>query len=73
VRDVSGEAIEPALITETVRRIAQIRVSEEGREGVQAFLNKRKPSWLTDSVPDAQQNSPQDAQQDSPPKPPHVS
>lgn len=50
VRDVSGETITPSLITETVRRIAQIRVSEEGREGVQAFLNKRKPSWLTDST-----------------------
>jgi methylglutaconyl-CoA hydratase len=49
VRDVSGESIETALITETVRRIAQIRVSDEGREGVQAFLNKRKPSWLTDT------------------------
>jgi len=49
VRDVSGESIETALITETVRRIAQIRVSDEGREGVRAFLNKRKPSWLTDT------------------------
>ena len=49
VRDVSGETIEPELVTETVRRIAQIRVSEQGREGVQAFLNKRKPAWLTDT------------------------
>lgn len=48
VRDVSGETIDPHLISETVRRIAQIRVSDEGREGVQAFLNKRKPSWLTE-------------------------
>ncbi len=49
VRDVSGETIEPELVTETVRRIAQIRVSEQGREGVQAFLNKRIPAWLTDT------------------------
>ena len=49
LRDVSGETIEPELVTETVRRIAQIRVSEQGREGVQAFLNKRKPAWLTDA------------------------
>ena len=49
VRDVSGESIEPELVTETVRRIAQIRVSEQGREGVQAFLNKRKPAWITDT------------------------
>jgi methylglutaconyl-CoA hydratase len=49
VRDISGETIEPELVTDTVRRIAQIRVSEQGREGVQAFLNKRKPNWLTDA------------------------
>lgn len=65
VRDVSGETIESTLITETVRRIAQIRVSDEGREGVQAFLNKRKPSWLTDSSPDSPPHSP--------PNSPHVS
>jgi methylglutaconyl-CoA hydratase len=47
---VSGETIEPELVTDTVRRIAQIRVSEQGREGVQAFLNKRKPNWLTDAT-----------------------
>ena len=49
VNDIAGETIEPALIAETVRRIAEIRVSPEGREGVQAFLNKRKASWLTDA------------------------
>jgi methylglutaconyl-CoA hydratase len=30
----------------TVEGIADIRVSDEGREGVQAFLQKRKPNWL---------------------------
>ena len=31
---------------ETARRIARARVSEEGQEGVRAFLEKRKPSWF---------------------------
>ena len=35
-----------ALRAETARRIADIRASDEGREGVQSFLNKRKPNWL---------------------------
>ncbi len=48
VRDVSGEPIEPHLVADTVRRIAEVRVSPEGREGVAAFLEKRKPSWLSD-------------------------
>lgn len=47
INDVAGEAIDAKLIAETVRRIADIRASVEGREGVQAFLNKRKPNWLT--------------------------
>lgn len=49
VRDVAGETLNSSLIAETVQRIAQIRVSEQGREGVQSFLNKRNPSWLTDT------------------------
>ncbi len=48
VRDVSGETIEPHLVADTVRRIAEVRVSPEGREGVAAFLEKRKPFWLID-------------------------
>ena len=47
---VSGEALMGqggfGIDTGTVERIAAIRVSQEGREGVQAFLEKRKPSWL---------------------------
>jgi enoyl-CoA hydratase/carnithine racemase len=29
----------------TVRSIAEARASPEGREGMEAFLNKRKPAW----------------------------
>ncbi len=46
VRDVAGRPIDAALIEGTVAAIADIRASAEGREGVQAFLDKRKPSWL---------------------------
>lgn len=49
VQDVAGNAITPELIAMTVRGIADIRVSDEGREGVQSFLQKRKPGWLLSS------------------------
>jgi methylglutaconyl-CoA hydratase len=45
VQDVAGREIGAALREETARRIADIRASAEGREGVQAFLNKRDPAW----------------------------
>ena len=46
VQDVAGRPIDAALREETARRIADIRASAEGKEGVQSFLNKRRPSWL---------------------------
>ncbi|ABM35795.1 enoyl-CoA hydratase/isomerase family protein [Polaromonas naphthalenivorans] len=46
VQEVAGQGIEAPLIGRTVEGIADIRTSSEGREGVQAFLQKRKPSWL---------------------------
>jgi methylglutaconyl-CoA hydratase len=46
VRDVSAQPITDALRSETARRIADVRASEEGQEGVQSFLQKRKPNWL---------------------------
>jgi len=46
VRDVAGKPVTDALLTDTAIRIAQIRASEQGREGVMSFLEKRKPGWL---------------------------
>ncbi|MDX9968290.1 MAG: enoyl-CoA hydratase/isomerase family protein, partial [Hydrogenophaga sp.] len=46
VQDVAEREIGAALIAATVEGIADIRASDEGREGVQSFLQKRKPSWL---------------------------
>jgi methylglutaconyl-CoA hydratase len=46
IAEVAGQDIDDALIARTVEGIADIRASEEGREGVQSFLQKRKPSWL---------------------------
>jgi methylglutaconyl-CoA hydratase len=45
VQDVAHVPIDDALRGETARRIADIRASAEGKEGVQSFLNKRTPSW----------------------------
>jgi len=45
VKDVAGLPVDATLRSETARRIADIRASDEGREGVQAFLNKREPAW----------------------------
>lgn len=47
VNDVGGEPIDEALLKLTSNRIAAIRVSQEGQEGLSAFLQKRKPNWLT--------------------------
>ncbi|MGZ5241313.1 MAG: enoyl-CoA hydratase-related protein, partial [Caldimonas sp.] len=46
VQDVAGREITPALRAETARRIADIRASPEGKEGVSSFLEKRKPGWI---------------------------
>src|SRR5574337_55929 len=46
VLQVAEREIDAGLIAATVEGIADIRASAEGREGVQSFLQKRKPSWL---------------------------
>jgi len=46
VREVVDLPVTDALLRDTAQRIATIRASNEGREGVASFLEKRKPNWL---------------------------
>ena len=46
VHDVAGQEISSALVAMTVQAIASSRTSAHGREGVQSFLQKRKPNWI---------------------------
>ena len=46
IRSVASEPIDDAMVADTAKRIAEIRVSPEGREGIASFLEKRKPSWV---------------------------
>jgi methylglutaconyl-CoA hydratase len=46
VRSVAAGAVDDAMIADTAKRIAEIRVSPEGREGIASFLEKRKPAWV---------------------------
>jgi methylglutaconyl-CoA hydratase len=49
IADVARHPLDDALMEETARRIASIRVSPEGREGLSAFLEKRPPAWTKKS------------------------
>jgi methylglutaconyl-CoA hydratase len=46
--DVAYQPIDKCLLTETSKRIANIRVSDEGQEGLKSFFEKRPPQWKTD-------------------------
>jgi methylglutaconyl-CoA hydratase len=45
IRAVAGRPADDSLVAETAKRIAEIRVSAEGKEGIASFLEKRKPAW----------------------------
>ncbi|KAA0678548.1 enoyl-CoA hydratase/isomerase family protein [Roseomonas genomospecies 6] len=45
IRAVARRPLDDALVRGTAERIARQRASEEGREGVGAFLEKREPAW----------------------------
>lgn len=42
---VAGGPLDDAMIEDSARRISEVRATEEGKEGVSAFLEKRKPRW----------------------------
>ena len=46
VRDVAASPLDEALRIETARRIADVRASDEGKEGLRSFLEKAPPAWL---------------------------
>jgi methylglutaconyl-CoA hydratase len=45
IRAVAHRPIDEAVIGDTAQRIARVRATPEGREGVAAFLAKRRPAW----------------------------
>ena len=45
IAGVANRPVDDRLIAAAAARIARIRVSDEGCEGVAAFLEKRKPGW----------------------------
>ncbi len=46
IQAVSQKSIDDELMEDTVERIAQIRSTVEAKDGIRAFLEKRKPSWI---------------------------
>jgi methylglutaconyl-CoA hydratase len=46
IRSVRGQPLGPDLIKDTATRIAAARASDEGKEGIRSFLEKRKPAWV---------------------------
>lgn len=55
---VAHAPVDEALIAETSRRIADIRATPEGQEGLAAFLEKRKPSWVEPPAKPARKAAP---------------
>lgn len=46
IRAIADQPFTQELIAETATRIAQVRASDEGQEGIRSFLEKRKPAWV---------------------------
>ena len=46
VRDLTGRPITAEIVDDTAQRIASLRATAEAREGIAAFLEKRRPAWL---------------------------
>jgi len=45
IRAVAHGRIDQAMIADTAARIAAVRASPDGKEGVRSFLERRKPAW----------------------------
>ncbi len=45
IRDLAGRPLSDDLVADMAARVARARASDEAREGMAAFLEKRPPSW----------------------------
>ena len=48
VREVAGRPVDSALVADTAERIARSRATDDAKEGLAAFLGKRKPRWVAE-------------------------
>jgi len=46
IRAVAWKPLSDEIVEDTAQRITRLRASDEGREGMNAFLEKRKPGWI---------------------------
>ena len=46
IHAVANKPIDESVLDDTAKRIADVRATDEGKEGIQAFLEKRKPAWI---------------------------
>jgi methylglutaconyl-CoA hydratase len=46
IRAVANRPITDDVVADTARRIATLRATDEAREGLAAFLDKRQPAWM---------------------------
>jgi methylglutaconyl-CoA hydratase len=49
IEDVELRPLTPEIVADTAARIASRRVTDEGKEGIASFLEKRKPKWASGS------------------------
>lgn len=58
IHAVARRPLDSALIKDTAARIAKARASEEGKEGVRSFLEKRRPAWHPEAKTPAKARKP---------------
>ncbi len=56
IRAVARAPIDQAMVADTAARIAAVRASPDGKEGVRSFLEKRKPAWAEIKTQETQES-----------------